>query len=227
MTFFRFLLPLTLSAAFFLLLPEAQATDFSANPFADSERALTNSRSATTFLNLSTKSQPESPTNIIIRQSPFQRAVDDTTDRADLINPYNLGFGRSLGFGYRVGFNPMTTGFASSAPVFGGSFSPFAFGPRLGGWGSWGGFSPGGFGNWMGFDEPGDMGSLGYVFNSTPSKASGNYYAPSTKDSSASGNYYASDSPAINMPIKPYTTPKDYWGSSGSPLPKDINKVPW
>lgn len=108
------------------------------------------------------------------------------------------------------------------------------------GWGGyrgygWGGlYNPAGaaltmgaFGNFADNDELGEMGYTGPVNEGPPSKASGNYYAPSTPDPTAAGNYYSTSSPAVNMPIKPYTSPKSYWGSSGSPLPKDINKVPW
>lgn len=57
-----------------------------------------------------------------------------------------------------------------------------------------------------------------------PSKASGNYYAPSTADPTASGSYYAgsSDTPKASSVYRPEAQPKDYWGNQGSPLPAEM-----
>lgn len=83
----------------------------------------------------------------------------------------------------------------------------------------------------------GPMSGGGFV-QTAPSKASGNYYAPSTADPSASGSYYAGSgannysylpkthstaSPNQNQYYKPQ---KNYWGSS-SPFPSDLNSTPW
>lgn len=101
------------------------------------------------------------------------------------------------------------------------------------GWGGygWGGYGWGGYG-WGGWSpaaaalgfrrgaicDPGG----GRVFQSAPSKASGNYYQPSTVDESASGSYYASgSSQAILPPSEP--PPKDYWGPEGNPFKQQMS----
>lgn len=60
-----------------------------------------------------------------------------------------------------------------------------------------------------------------------PSKASGNYYSPSTQDSTASGSYYANDKPSITPMLKLNKGRNEYWGPSGNPFPKNLNDVPW
>lgn len=138
---------------------------------------------------------------------------------------YGVGYpGLGLGYG----------GFGYRGLGYGGwGHRGYGWGHRGYGWrgGLWnpgmGALSMGAFGNWADNDELGEMGGGGFIDNGPPSKASGNYYAPSTGDSSAAGNYYSSGNSNVKLPVKPYTTPKDYWGSSGSPFPKNLNKVPW
>ncbi len=57
-----------------------------------------------------------------------------------------------------------------------------------------------------------------------PSKASGNYFHPSTADSSASGSYFApaGNAPRVMPVYVPEHTPKDFWGKQGSPLPGEM-----
>ena len=218
------------------LQTEAMAADFSKNPFADSQKRLEGLGSYTTILNAGqSQSTPSTTPTVIIGAPPSMiGAPDATTSNAGIFNRAIRGYaGFNSGFSGFSGFNPY---FSSYRGGFGG-YNGWG-GYR--GWHGWGGYSGwgswGGYGGW-GFDSAGPAWSAGYgPFNemggtyfhqSSPSKASGNYYAPSTTDSSASGNYYSSNSPPVSMPIKPYTTPDNYWGQSGSPLPKDINKVPW
>lgn len=65
------------------------------------------------------------------------------------------------------------------------------------------------------------------VSQSAPSKPSGNYYAPANIDTSASGSYYAAGTPYLIPIMAPKQAPKNYWGSGGSPFPKDLNTTPW
>jgi hypothetical protein len=124
----------------------------------------------------------------------------------------------------------------------------------LGGWGGYGG--PGGWGGYSGLGGwgggpwgwyGGSFGAAGLgasaafmsggsqtgvvtptnVIQSAPSKPSGNYYAPSTADPSASGGYYATTAPAAIPMMQQKAPVTNFWGGSGSPLPKDINSVPW
>jgi hypothetical protein len=116
-----------------------------------------------------------------------------------------------------------------------------------GGWGGWGGWRGawtggwgwgGGFG-WGGAFNPywgglgagfapglGSFRSTGMfstsVIQTEPSKASGNYYEPSTVDTTASGSYYASGTPAMTpaMPVK--TSPKTYWDENSNPIPTNL-----
>ena len=250
-----------------LVCPEqAQATDFSDNPFLDSQKRLLRSRGQATLFNIgSTGANTGLVNNYQIGIPNSGVAVDDTTSNTSLfstpfafggIAPYAFrpyGFRRPYwGGGYRPGWggyggfgmNPAMLGVASGINSF--SYAPYAggFGRPGFGWGGygygyrgygWGGlYNPAGaaltmgaFGNWADNNELGEMGYTGPIVEGPPSKSSGNYYSPSTPDPTAAGNYYSTNAPSIKMPIKPYTSPKSYWGSSGSPLPKDINKVPW
>ncbi len=123
-------------------------------------------------------------------------------------------------------------------------YSSWGGGPA--GYGGWGGGSPwsggsawGGYGGWGGAAALGasavfSAGSSGNgvvtptnVIQSAPSKASGNYYSPSTTDTSASGSYYATTAPAAVPYIQQQAPVTNFWGASSSPLPKDINSVPW
>jgi hypothetical protein len=63
------------------------------------------------------------------------------------------------------------------------------------------------------------------VWQTAPSKPSGNYYAPSTVDTSASGSYYATTTPAQTPMIAPQKPITNFWGS-GSPFGKDTT-MPW
>ncbi|MDX2105371.1 MAG: hypothetical protein SFY67_03125 [Candidatus Melainabacteria bacterium] len=129
-------------------------------------------------------------------------------------------------------------GFGSGYGAFGSGW-----GTGIGGFGSgWGtglgGFispmmSPGGYGMMRTHHANQKLGTLseGPVMQSAPSKASGNYYSPSSTDSSSSGSYYASDTPSYVPAPKPYSTGDNFWGGSSagssSPFPKDLNKTPW
>jgi len=144
------------------------------------------------------------------------------------IGSFGLPFIGSLG-GWGRGWGHGWSGYGSS-------YSPFSYG----GYGGFGGF--GGIGNpasYMGGFGGAHQGPVGNrVFQTGPSPTSGNYYQPATADSGASGGYYASGSTASAPPAAPPTKnqPKSYydsygsdnnWGGGGSPLPKDLNSVPW
>jgi hypothetical protein len=157
------------------------------------------------------------------------------------INPY---FGNRYGYGYGYGISPF--GFGSG---FGLGFNPIM--PFAGGFGNFGGFARpfnnmGGFGwrsPYYGFFNPAAGAlfagaSAGSFNNSTlgkvtparviqtqPSKASGNYYQPSTVDSTASGSYYANTGGGA-MPIITSPEPvKDYWGPAGNPFPANYGET--
>jgi hypothetical protein len=157
-----------------------------------------------------------------------------------------LGYGGSLYGGLRSGYGPV----GALAPFAVNSF--FGHGIGYGGWnrGGWAYGNPwfGGFGSGFGllgggsqFSPYGDGwggGMASRVVQEEPSKASGNYYAPSTVDTTASGSYYAqTDGSTIQVPMKqPQTdssywgknsSSSSYWGGSGNPFPKDLNSVPW
>lgn len=168
------------------------------------------------------------------------------------------------GFGYSGSFFARNNGWGGCGPGYGAMGGGFrgsgygfmATGAGYGGWGTglgngWG--APGGLGlgygypaYGAGFGIPGSLGgtSLGlstpsHVVQTEPSKASGNYYAPSTVDSTASGSYYAqTDSTLLQVPAKQKSTSNywrhdsssNYWGSGGgssAPFGKDLNSVPW
>ncbi|HEY9870618.1 MAG TPA: hypothetical protein V6D08_15740 [Candidatus Obscuribacterales bacterium] len=127
--------------------------------------------------------------------------------------------------------------------LFGAPYVPWvgtAFGrPWSGGWGWAGSYWPGSWG-WGGlpfgapwatpFGGRGRGGQLGAltapaVWQTAPSKPSGNYYAPSTVDTSASGSYYATTTPAQTPLVAPQKPITNFWGS-GSPFGKDTT-MPW
>lgn len=132
-------------------------------------------------------------------------------------------------------------GYGGFFPHYSPAFAPVA--PYLGTFGGFGGIYPptlplatgvpfglpgtasfmfGSYGNPYGFGGFGSnrrTTSGNRVFQSAPSKASGNYYQPSTSDPSASGNYYASGNSQVVVPLSPSEPPpKDYWGPNGNPF---------
>jgi hypothetical protein len=147
---------------------------------------------------------------------------------------YGMPFGGYGGYGGYGGFGGM------------GGLGGLGYGMPFGGYGGYGGFGGyglgipgmgmGGMGMGMGMGTSPEFGRLTStkVIQTAPSKASGNYYAPSTVDSTASGSYYANPSsttmafPLNHQNTQPsYKSQKNYWGTSGSPFPKDLNSVPW
>lgn len=147
------------------------------------------------------------------------------------------GFRSTMTMGIpNYGYSGLGTGWGAGVPY-----------GNYGGWGSypgmgWGGayspfYSPGGYGMSRMHAANQKLGTLnsGPVIQSAPSKASGNFYSPSSTDSSASGSYYASDTPSYVPAPKPYSTGDNFWGgnsgsgssSNSNPFPKDLNKTPW
>lgn len=113
------------------------------------------------------------------------------------------------------------------APYYGGRNW---FGNGYWGGGGWGRNNGWGYSPWasplglgMMNNGPG-MRPIKKLVQDRPSKASGNYYAPSTPDPTASGNYYAGsgDAPRASSVYQPEAQPKDYWGNQGSPLPPEM-----
>lgn len=90
-------------------------------------------------------------------------------------------------------------------------------------------------GSGFGFGSPFGGGfsrmSTQILIDNSASKPQGNYYAPASNYNSASGGYYSSGTPAPvpTVPINPtpYRGSDNYWGGSGNPFPKDLNKTPW
>lgn len=70
----------------------------------------------------------------------------------------------------------------------------------------------------------GAMRPINKVVQTGPSKASGNYFNPSTPDPTASGGYYAGsgNTPKAVPVYQPEPQTKDYWGKQGSPLPPEM-----
>jgi hypothetical protein len=60
------------------------------------------------------------------------------------------------------------------------------------------------------------------VIQLEPSKASGNYYEPSTVDTTSSGSYYASGTPALVPSMRINRSPDTYWNDSSNPVPKEL-----
>jgi len=117
----------------------------------------------------------------------------------------------------------------NAAMPLGAGWGSNGWGPGWG-YGGWGG-SYGGFGGGFGaFGAPlGGAPSVIYhpvnkVVQDGPSKASGNYYRPSTPDPTASGNYYASPTglPKAAPIVQQEGTPREYWGNGGNPLPDNM-----
>ncbi len=152
-----------------------------------------------------------------------------------------LGYGGMGGFGGLSGLGGFGgyghyRGFGGGVPFgYGGGYGMGMMGMGMGGMGM-GGMGMGGMG--MGFGgNSSEFGRLTNtrVFQTAPSKASGNYYAPSTPDPTASGSYYGSNaSTSLVFPTshqsspQSYTKPqRNYWGSGGNPFPQDANSVPW
>jgi hypothetical protein len=139
---------------------------------------------------------------------------------------YGLGYGGyGLGYGgYGLGYGGYGLGYGGYGLGYGG------YGPGFGGW--WGGPAMGALsagamsGAWMDAEGIGEVRPEG-VIQTGPSKASGNYYAPSTVDPTASGSHYATTTPAITPTFEEPEQPKDYWGSGGDPFPKNLESVPW
>ncbi len=149
--------------------------------------------------------------------------------------PYCGGGSRALSFasswapggwgGYGYGWGAPNLG---ATLALAGAARNFAPGIGYGGWGGYGGYGGGGYGfsptlAGLGFRrgpicDPGG----GKVFQSGPSKASGNYYQPSTVDPSASGSYYASTGPSQVLIGPSEPPPKDYWGPDGNPFKNQL-----
>lgn len=151
------------------------------------------------------------------------------------------GFGWGAPFGLSGGLAPYGSGYWGGwGGPRGGWGTPYAYGgPGMCGGGLWGAGPWGWYGGGLGAAALGASAAFGAggaqtgvvtpttVIQTAPSKPSGNYYAPSTADPAASGGYYATTAPAA-IPMIPQKRPvTNFWGSPGSPLPKDINSVPW
>ncbi len=148
------------------------------------------------------------------------------------------GWGGLGGLGSLGGWGGLG-GLGGGIPYIGSIGSIGSFSRGYGSWGGWGGgwgnwYNPAGsalfmgaFGNSIGNNNRGRITEQESVIQLGPSKASGNYYEPATKDPSASGNYYASDPPPANIPIKPITNAPSYWSDDKNPFGNDLNKTPW
>ena len=124
------------------------------------------------------------------------------------------GWGGGWG-GWRGGWGGWRGGWGGWGPGWGGGWG--GWGPGWGGgWGMGSTFSPGlGSFRSTGFLTPN-------VIQTEPSKASGNYYEPSTIDSTASGSYYASGTPAVVPTMQINKSPSNYWNDSSNPVPKNL-----
>lgn len=123
------------------------------------------------------------------------------------------------GGGFFPGYGPGTLGgFAGGYPGYGFGYSGYSMGM--------GAIFMGAFGNSMNSSNLGKV-TPSAVIQTAPSKASGNYYQPSNVDTTAAGSYYATQGPAMTPVVPQNQAPTSFWGDSGSPLPKDLNKVPW
>jgi hypothetical protein len=144
---------------------------------------------------------------------------------------YGGGWGGYGGYGMGGGWNAFTNpalGPLAPGLGFGGvpGYSPYGYGY---GWYTNPGFGSimmGAFGNSAASSNLGKVTPTRYR-QSGPSKASGNYYAPSTVDPTASGSYYATTTPAMTPMIPSPKQEGSYWGSGGNPFPDSLNSVPW
>lgn len=144
---------------------------------------------------------------------------------------FGLGVG-GLGLG---GFSVGVPGIGVGVPYAGFGAVPYTpFAGSFGPYGGYGGWNPAGsalfmgaMGNRLNNSKLGQVGTS-RVIQTAPSKASGNYYAPSNVDTTAAGSYYSTTSPAIIPYMKPKKAPDSYWGSGSSPF-KDVNlnSTPW
>ncbi len=149
------------------------------------------------------------------------------------LNIGGLGVG-SLGLG-GLPYGGYAPGIGGLGPYGVGGLGPYG-GVPFGGYGGYGAWNPAGsalfmgaMGNKYGLNNS-KLGQVGTnkVIQTAPSKASGNYYAPSNVDTSAAGSYYATTAPAMIPYMKPKKAPDSYWGGGGSPF-KDVNlnSTPW
>lgn len=193
------------------------------------------------------------PPQIVVPDPTFNPVPTSTAGQI-FINPYMGGylphFGSGFGFGSPFSFSPYNYSHSFGTPYFSGHIGSslpvgLGLGLGLGLGGHTYGFNNYGFNNYgsMGWGYRPGWGSLSgggipssgrlsstRVIQTAPSKASGNYYAPSTADPTASGSYYASTPYSSNYQTfepRKKSVDRDYWGSSGSPYPKDLNSVPW
>lgn len=91
------------------------------------------------------------------------------------------------------------------------------------------GFGPGFAGPGFGFPGYGGGVSQTIVIPTETKKVGNDYYAPSNSGNSGS-NYYSSGAPVVQpnaVTIPPRQSPREYWGETGNPFGKDLNKTPW
>jgi hypothetical protein len=119
-----------------------------------------------------------------------------------------------LGTPYWGGYTPFSGGWFGA-----GIYSSPFWGATSGLWGrAWSGL---GFGSNLGSLRSTGAFSTA-VIQSEPSKASGNYYAPSTIDTTASGSYYASGAPALTPAMRVNKSPDNYWDENSNPIPRNL-----
>ncbi|MBI4534029.1 MAG: caspase family protein [Candidatus Melainabacteria bacterium] len=183
-------------------------------------------------------SQPkpyERPTEVF--RSPNLSSLNNTTSglnafkatlplvTAGSVSPFGWGY---WGIPYGVGYSGYFTHHPGSLPGMGIGM-PYTWGYGWGGPFSWyvnpvaGALWAGSFGH-----VTGNLGVVTptHVFQSAPSKPSGNYFAPATADSTASGNYFATTAPAQTPLIAPKRPITNFWGPSGSPFKQGTEASP-
>jgi hypothetical protein len=131
-------------------------------------------------------------------------------------------------------FEPYVQPGSVALPFLGG-ITPYYHGGGWAGNGFWGGTgfglgAPYAHGGWRAplgvYPSPAQLTfrPISRLVQSGPSKASGNYFNPSTPDPTASGSYYAGsgNTPTAVPVYQPEAQSKDYWGKQGSPLPPEM-----
>jgi hypothetical protein len=132
-------------------------------------------------------------------------------------------------------FEPMVQPSSLAMPYWAGGVSPYFGGNGWRGNQFWGGNNfgwnaPYAHGGWRAplgiYPSPAQLTfrPITRLVQTGPSKASGNYFNPSTPDPTASGSYYAGsgNTPKAVPVYQPEAQTKDYWGKQGSPLPPEM-----
>jgi hypothetical protein len=166
--------------------------------------------------------------------APVTRAPDPANEAGNYANslnynaPNNIGGGNFNVNGYMVDPNPPQ--YTPPTTIIQNETVPMVAPTWYPGWGYGNGWNHWGYRNGLApYPVPGGrvfgLRTERKVLQLGPSKASGNYFSPSTADPTASGNYFAPTGPKVYPIIQNNNQQNgDYWGASGNPFQKQIQK---